>query len=282
LSGEGAGKRGRIAPDLGRRVLTAIVVLPGLLAAILLGPPLLCAGIVGLATLLGLIECFRLLEARGLHPLRGAGLALAAVLFLETAHARWAGPRTWPLVAMLFLVAMLARRAEFALTVPSAAATLLAATYLGALGGSLAGLRLLDPIEAGPARLMLLLAIVMGTDVASFFVGYAIGRRKLAPRLSPKKTLEGALGGLVGGVLGALAVRWGGLGAMPLAHAVALGLLGSALGQTGDLFESLLKRWAGVKDSGTLFPGHGGMLDRLDSLLFGAPLLYYYFWWWTR
>ena len=66
---------------------------------------------------------------------------------------------------------------------------------------------------------------------------------------------------------------------MPLAHAAALGILGSALGQAGDLFESLLKRWAGVKDSGALFPGHGGMLDRLDSLLSAAPLLYYYFWW---
>jgi phosphatidate cytidylyltransferase len=214
--------------------------------------------------------------------MRGAGLALAAVLFLETAHARWAGPRTWPLVATLFLVSMLARRGEFALTVPSAAATLLAATYLGALGGALAGLRLLVPGEAGPWPLLLLLAVVMGTDVASFFVGYAVGRRKLAPRLSPKKTLEGALGGLLGGVLGALAVRWACFAGLPLAHAAGLGLVGSALGQTGDLFESLLKRWAGVKDSGSLFPGHGGMLDRLDSLLFAAPLLYYYFWWWTR
>jgi phosphatidate cytidylyltransferase len=279
LSAEGAGKRGRLAPDLGRRVLTAILVLPALLLALVLGPPGLAVGIVGVAALLGLLECFRLLEARRLSPFRLAGLAVAGVAFAQTARGEWPGPATWPLLAMLFLAAILARRRDLDTTVPSAGATLLAALYLGALGGAIAGLRLLPPAEAGAPRLLLLLAIVMGTDVASFFVGHAIGKRKLAPGLSPKKTVEGALGGLLGGVLGALALRWGGTPPLPVAHAVALGLLGSALGQTGDLFESLLKRWAGVKDSGTLLPGHGGMLDRLDSLLFAAPLLYYYFWW---
>jgi phosphatidate cytidylyltransferase len=263
--------------DLGRRVLTAVLVLPALLAALLLGPPELTVGIVALATLLGLFEGARFLEARGLEPFRALGVAFASVLFLETAAARWPGPATWPLLATLLGVSILARRGSLEVTV--AAATLLGAAYLGALGGSMAGLRLLPLLEAGPSRFLLLLAIVMGTDTASFFVGHAIGKRRIAPRLSPKKTLEGALGGLAGGALGALSVRWGCLDAMPVWHAVVLGLVGSALGQAGDLFESLLKRWAGVKDSGTLFPGHGGMLDRLDSLLFAAPLLYYYFWW---
>jgi len=95
--------------------------------------------------------------------------------------------------------------------------------------------------------------------------------------VSPGKTIEGAVGGLCGGVLGALAVRAIGLAELPPFDAVGLGVLVSLMGLMGDLDESLLKRWAGVKDSGTLFPGHGGMLDRLDSLLFGAPVLYYYF-----
>ena len=81
----------------------------------------------------------------------------------------------------------------------------------------------------------------------------------------------------MGGVLGALVVRHLGLPALPALHAFGLGVAVAAMGIVGDLDESLLKRWAGVKDSGTLFPGHGGMLDRLDSLLFGAPVLYYYF-----
>src|SRR5262249_18467098 len=130
---------------------------------------------------------------------------------------------------------------------------------------------------AGPWRVTLLLAIIMASDTLAYFVGHAWGRRSLAPVVSPSKTVEGAMGGLVGGVLGALAVRSLGLPGLPVLHAAALGVVVAALGIVGDLDESLLKRWAGVKDSGTLFPGHGGMLDRLDSLLFGAPVLYYYF-----
>jgi phosphatidate cytidylyltransferase len=124
---------------------------------------------------------------------------------------------------------------------------------------------------------MLLLGVIMGSDTLAYFVGHAVGRHRLAPALSPGKTVEGAFGGLLGGVLGALVVRHLGLGAVSVAAAVLLGLLTAGAGMLGDLFESLLKRWAGVKDSGRLFPGHGGALDRLDSLLFGAPVLYYYF-----
>ncbi len=124
---------------------------------------------------------------------------------------------------------------------------------------------------------MLLLGILMLADTFAFFVGHAVGRRRLAPLVSPGKTVEGALGGLVGGVVGAFAVRQLGLPELPVLHTAGLGVAVAAMGIVGDLDESLLKRWAGVKDSGTLFPGHGGMLDRLDSLLFGAPVLYYYF-----
>jgi len=169
------------------------------------------------------------------------------------------------------------RSRDIALAVPAGAATLLGAAYLGALGGSIAALRVLPPVELGAWRLLLLLAIVMGADTAAFFVGSAVGRHKLAPAISPGKTIEGLVGGLAGGMLGAVIVRWVGLRSLPLAHAVGLGLGVAALGTAGDLAESLLKRWAGVKDSGALFPGHGGMLDRLDSLLFAGPVLYYYF-----
>jgi phosphatidate cytidylyltransferase len=125
--------------------------------------------------------------------------------------------------------------------------------------------------------MLLLLAIIMAADTLAFFFGHAFGRHRLAPDVSPGKTVEGALAGVLGGVLGALAVRHYGLPQVPLAHALALGACVAGMGIVGDLDESLLKRWAGVKDSGRLFPGHGGALDRLDSLLFGGPILYYYF-----
>jgi len=162
-------------------------------------------------------------------------------------------------------------------SVSAAAATLLGAVYLGALGGTIAALRLLAPVQAGAWRMLMLVFIVGWSDVFAFFVGHAFGRRRLAPRVSPGKSVEGAIGGLVGGAIGALAVRAMGLPALPLAHALGLGIVVAAAGILGDLDESLLKRWAGVKDSGSIFPGHGGMLDRLDGLLFGAPVLYYYF-----
>lgn len=264
--------------NLARRVLTALIALPILLAALLLGPPLLGGTVVLAALLLGLWEFFSLLEARGLVPYRVTGAVMMLAIFVEVVtRLDWVGPPLWPMVALVSLTALLLRVGDFTATVPAAALTLLGATYLGALGGTIAGLRLLEPQIVAPWRLVLLLAIIMGADTAAFFVGSAMGRRKLAPGISPSKTIEGAAGGLLGGVGAALAVWAAGLPGVPAWHAGLLGGVVAILGMLGDLLESLLKRWAGVKDSGRLFPGHGGMLDRLDSLLFGAPALYYYF-----
>lgn len=248
-----------------------------LAAALFLGPPAAPVAIVAAAVLLALVEFQRLLLARSLRPMRVTGLLLAAAFFVEVAWPGGLGMPIAPIVALLVLAAPLGRSADLAASVPAAAATLLGSVYLGALGGSIAALRLLSPAADGPWRVTLLLGIIMFSDTAAFFVGHAFGRRRLAPSLSPSKTVEGALGGLIGGMLGAIAGRALGLPSLPLAHALGLGLVVAGLGIVGDLTESLLKRWAGVKDSGTLFPGHGGMLDRLDSLLFGAPVLYYYF-----
>jgi phosphatidate cytidylyltransferase len=262
--------------NLARRVATAVVALPLLLAAFFLGPPVLGAAIVAAAILVGQWEFFGLMKARGLVPFRAAGFAILVTVFAEVA--RPASPASmWPAVALVTLLSLLTRGPDFAATVPSAALTLLGSTYLGALGGAIAALRLLPPAADGAWRLVLLLAIIMASDTAAFFVGSAAGRRRLAPHISPGKTVEGAAGGLLGGVAAAAVVRSLGLPSLPLAHALLLGTTVAALGIGGDLIESLFKRWAGVKDSGALFPGHGGMLDRLDSLLSGAPVLYYYF-----
>ncbi|HVQ28767.1 MAG TPA: phosphatidate cytidylyltransferase [Vicinamibacteria bacterium] len=263
--------------NLARRVATALVVLPALLLALFLGPPALAVGIVGAAVAVGLAELFRLMRAREIRPLRRTGFVLAALMFLDVVHPSWYDVPFWPLAALLLLTVTLRRGGSLPDTVPAAAATLLGASYLGALGGTMAALRLLSPVSDGAWRMVLLFAIIMAADTAAFFVGHAVGRRPLALQISPGKTVEGAVGGLVGGVAGALAVRALGLPGLPLAHAVGLGVGVAILGILGDLAESLIKRWAGVKDSGELFPGHGGMLDRIDSLLFGAPVLYYYF-----
>ena len=255
---------------------TALVALPALLAALFLGPPWLAVAIVAVALAVGLREFSSLLRARGIRPMQRVGFPLAAALFLDVVSPGWLGVPFAPLGALLLLTFTLWRGADFE-SVSAAAATLLGAVYLGALGGTIAALRVLDPVGEGAWRIVLLLGILVFSDSFAFFVGHAVGRRRLLPGISPGKSVEGAIGGLVGGVLGAFAIRHLGLPGLPALHAAGLGAAVAAMGIVGDLDESLLKRWAGVKDSGMLFPGHGGMLDRLDSLLFGAPVLYYYF-----
>jgi phosphatidate cytidylyltransferase len=263
--------------NLAFRVATAVVALPLLVAAFFLGPRWLGVAIVAVALLAGLVEFFGLQAARGLPPMRRTGLALAAAMFVDVAFPGWQGAPLWPFATLLLLTVTLRPGRALEDTIPVAALTFLGAAYLGALGGTIAALLVLPPSGEGPWRVLLLLGIIMAADTLAFFVGHAVGRHRLAPSVSPGKTVEGALAGLAGGVLGALAVRHFGLPDVPLLHALVLGAGVAGMGIVGDLDESLLKRWAGVKDSGTLFPGHGGALDRLDSLLFGGPILYYYF-----
>jgi phosphatidate cytidylyltransferase len=241
-----------------------------------LGPPVAGWGLVAAAIVVGLYEYYGLVRARQLQPMVLPGVLLAAALFVDVGNPGWLDLGWIPLAALLLLSAPLARRDSIE-AVPSAAATAFGSIYLGALGGCLAALLVIDPASEGPWRFVMLLATIMASDTLAFFVGHAVGRRRLAPTISPGKTVEGAFGGLVGGIVGSLAVSAFRFPDVAWPHAVVLGLAVAVAGMAGDLFESVLKRWAGVKDSGHLFPGHGGMLDRLDSLLFGAPVLYYYF-----
>ena len=150
------------------------------------------------------------------------------------------------------------------------AAGLFPAIYIGLPIGALVAVRAF----AGTRVLFLLMLTVMVSDTAQYYTGRAFGRRPLAPAISPKKTIEGALGGFVfGTVFFVVLGRWWVPGMPPIFRA-GLGLALVALGIAGDLFESMLKRSAGVKDSSALIPGHGGILDRIDALLFAAPIYY--------
>jgi phosphatidate cytidylyltransferase len=135
---------------------------------------------------------------------------------------------------------------------------------------------LLRDLHNGISWIFLLMVIVMSGDSAAFYVGSSIGKRKLYPVVSPNKSVEGMIGGLAGSVLGAFLAGMTFFPELSPGDCVAAALFVGLLGQLGDLFESLLKRSFGVKDSGNVFPGHGGMLDRLDSILFAAPTLYIY------
>jgi len=151
-----------------------------------------------------------------------------------------------------------------------ASASLFPSLYLGLPIGALVAIREMR----GPDALFLLMLTVIASDTAQYYSGRTFGRRRLAPAISPKKTVEGAVGGLIFGALVCAAVGALWLPVVPLPLRAAIGVMIVALGIAGDLFESMLKRSAGVKDSSSLIPGHGGILDRIDALLFAAPVYY--------
>jgi phosphatidate cytidylyltransferase len=156
------------------------------------------------------------------------------------------------------------------------AGTLFGTVYAGLLTGCIVGIRWLPPDRAGRSWIVFLLAVIFLSDTAAYYVGSALGKHALAPAISPKKTVEGLVAGLAAaGLAAALVSHWLRLD-LGLRGALGLGVGLAALGVAGDLFESMLKRSAGVKDASALMPGHGGVLDRLDSLLFAGPGLLLY------
>jgi phosphatidate cytidylyltransferase len=161
-------------------------------------------------------------------------------------------------------------------SLPSSAIAVLATTYVGMLGGSL--IRLRNDFADGSKLVFFLLLVVWMGDTGAYYFGRAFGRHKMSPRISPKKTVEGGIGGVFTAVVAAVVIHYTFFPTFPLLHAIIAGVILSIAGMIGDLTESMWKRSADVKDSGTLLPGHGGMLDRFDSIFFTTPILYCY---WT-
>lgn len=160
-------------------------------------------------------------------------------------------------------------------SLPSSAIAVLAVTYVGMLSGSL--IRLHNDFPEGSKLVFFLLLVVWLGDSGAYYVGKTFGKHKLT-RISPKKTVEGLAGGIATSILTAVVIHFTFFRSFPLLHAIIAGVILSFAGVVGDLAESMWKRSAAVKDSGTLLPGHGGFLDRFDSIFFTAPILYCY---WT-
>lgn len=256
------------------RVLSGAGLLVLAIAAVWFATPAIFFGVAELLLVLGLVEYLALARASGLAvPAIPAG---AAAMLTCAAFTRGL-PVPIDAVLMSALVALVALGA-LALTAWNggrdalglASASLFPSLYLGLPIGAMVAIR----ETRGRDALFLLMLTVIASDTAQYYSGRAFGRRPLAPAISPKKTVEGAVGGFVFGAIICAVIGGLWLPVVPLALRAAIGVMIVALGIAGDLFESMLKRSAGVKDSSSLIPGHGGILDRIDALLFAAPVYY--------
>ncbi len=264
---------------LKKRIITALVGIPLLIAAIWFDKPLPWFTIlIAIWGVLAVYEFYRLIAKAKVPPLTYFGLFWTLLLIISP-HCSYT--HTQPLLLTLAVVLplvwfLLWTQKEEAFT--RWAWTLAGILYLGWLLSYLVALRGADD---GRNWLFFTLFVTFASDTAAFFIGRAFGRHKLAPQISPGKTREGAVGGLLGAILVSLFFILPTTFALPMVwwQAVLLGLLVSIFGQLGDLAESLFKRNMGAKDSGKLLPGHGGLLDRIDSVVFAGVVVYYYVVW---
>ena len=267
-----------------QRAISAALFVPILLLVLAIAGPVLVAFVI-LITALAAVEVFRLLRTAGYQTLAALGTALAVVIVLDAAFPDVLEGSGSLLVAVgVVLVAV----AAFTKIEPRDGLNAWSATVFGAVYVSMLGfiLRLghaapsvpdtapLAALGAERGWVVLLIFAVWSYDTGAYLVGKQFGHEKFLTHISPSKTYAGLVGGVVAATIVTAVMLWG-LGQSPV-HAVILGPLAALAAQAGDLAESLIKRAAGQKDSGTLIPGHGGILDRVDSLLFAAPIVTLY------
>jgi phosphatidate cytidylyltransferase len=270
-----------------KRILTAIVALPVLLYTIWSPSPYFFVALASLAVLLGLSEFYRLATKAGCDPQVVPGYAASLVVIASFVFEQ--PPLTvGAMIALTIasLAMMLGKPDDMKKSLVSVAATVSGVAYVALLAGCLVGVRMMpDSLthsvipHLASKLLMMFFAMVIFADTGAYYTGRLTGRHKLAPRVSPGKTIEGAIGGLVAATAAGPLSQLVFFHEISILHALVLGAAIGVLGPIGDLAESMLKRGADVKDSGALLPGHGGVLDRVDSILFCAPLLYYYSRW---
>lgn len=256
-----------------RRIYTILVLAPLLYAVIRYSPPLAFSGVVMLAGGLALFEFYRLcFGARSHSWLIGIGLTGFAALILGTHRPDIIVPTLLATLVCIISVPLLSR-SPLEQSLRDGAMTLFGVLYLGLTLGTLSMTRLLP---LGEWLIFFLLLVTWASDTGAYLVGTLCGRHRLAPTISPKKTVEGLVGGLIAAIIAGYAARWWFLPDLSGLDCLILATLLTISGLWGDLTESAMKRSVGMKDSGGILPGHGGMLDRLDSLLFTAPVFYYY------
>lgn len=256
-----------------KRVLSGIIAVPLVVGIVLYGSPLLFFGFVSVLMLIACHEYFSMISEVGIEGFPIPSMILSFLLLLVFYTGGRFAPE-WGLVAVLSLfAAWFIRERNLKIAIDQISFSLLGIVYVGGLSGYFL---LLNGLDNGRRLILFLFLVIWAGDIAAYYIGRSRGKRPLAPRISPGKTWEGAFGGIAGNLSAAVLSQFWFLQTLSLVHCLIAALICGIIGQFGDLAESLLKRSAGVKDSGTLIPGHGGVLDRVDSLLFAGPALYCY------
>ncbi len=271
------------------RLLTAAVALPILIASIILPDYVpetvwIFVVIAVLAIAAGLFEFYTLtkkLELKADASVGYLGAAALIVAFIFDAPAK--APDLLILTLAGFTIFLLATQAfrfqkDFSKMLAGVGVTLLGVMYVALLGGFLIATRVgFEDLPGLSTKLLIFFfAVMFGSDSGAYFAGRAFGKQKLAPAISPGKTVEGLVGGLVAAAAIAALCTWLFFPELPYQFAIPLAIVMAAVGVVGDLAESAMKRGSKAKDAANILPGHGGLLDRMDSLLFNAPILYYF------
>jgi len=265
--------------QLTTRLLTAAAGVPAVIVCSLVGGiPFLLA--MNFFIGFGLFEFYRMMEAKGIRPYKTVGVIAGLVVsWYVYFQGGFYSSLFLTLVLIVIMVLELLRR-DGELAVFHISSTIFGVFYVAWLGSHVILLRQLGENlpeqDLGGMFVILAFTLAWGTDTGAYFVGHAIGRRKLLPRVSPDKTLEGALGGAAFALIAAFIAKATFAGFLSLGDALVLGVVSPVMATLGDLVESLMKRDVRIKDTSRALPGHGGMLDRFDSVLFVAPLVYYY------
>jgi phosphatidate cytidylyltransferase len=259
-----------------KRVISGLLFLPVFYLVTWVLPPVYFMALVLAAVAVGQHEFYRMAQARGSHPLQVPGIAVGALMVLQFYHPLVPALGTFLPVAagaLLIMIARLFSPRPVDGAIEDIASTFLGVFYVAMLFAYQVGVR---AGEDGKQWLVFLYFIIWASDIGAYSIGIPFGKHRLYEKVSPKKSIEGLLGALVASAAMALLCRVWFMPPIGAGEAIAIALMLAVVGTVGDLVESLFKRAAGVKDSGTIIPGHGGILDRMDIMLFAAPLLYYY------
>jgi phosphatidate cytidylyltransferase len=262
-------------PALLKRLLSILVLLPLFLLIVVKAPGWIFNTLVVIASAAALWELTRMLQRAGRPVYARLGVAAGTAVTAAFAVGRMTDPFVLPAFAVVVAVGVILAAPVWQGTASSeaTATTLLAVMYIGWLLGY--GILLHRSSPRGDDLMLFLVGVTWVGETAAYLVGSTIGHHKLAPVVSPRKTIEGAAAQVVASVLAAMVLRAWLLPSCGATMAVAAGTLLGITGQVGDLAESAIKRSVGTKESGGLIPGHGGVLDRIDSLLFNLPAFYY-------